>query len=614
MFSNFIYFILALLIFTIYRPTDQPAFGAWPSLALAVLMAAIFYCFVRLQFKRLAVMAERNDSASMDHLFSTTLTRQSILALMVYAVDIHGLNLPSYLPGDFLTEVLPTLGALLFIMLFILYLVIVWNCAYSAYERIYGREISRGQYVHTQLALSLPVLLPWLLLSGIADLIRLLPYQWAQDIVETPVGQAVYFTVFLTVATVFGPVLVQRFWNCTPLEPGWLRSRIENLARRAGLVYRDIVLWPIFGGRMITAGVMGLAGRFRYILVTEAMGNLLEPEEIDAVIAHEIGHIKRKHLLFYLFFFIGFMVISYATLDFIVYLLVFSQPLQTILSRYKLNPATFTSIIYAITFFLNVVIYFRFVFGYFMRNFERQADTYVFSLFNTAIALITTFQKIIAYSGQAPDKPNWHHFSIAQRIDFLRRCELDRRWIKYHDRKVRRSILAYCLVLAVMAFGSWQINFGQFGQRLNLRLFEKLVANKHPHTAEDAALFFMIGNAYYEMQNPEKAAAAYEKALELDPQQPEILNNLAWLLATTTDKQIYNPERALELARRAAALKPSAHILDTLAESLFLNNRIEEAIRVEKQAIQLAPSSQRRIYLRQLKKFMGKRREQPGVP
>ena len=38
---------------------------------------------------------------------------------------------------------------------------------------------------------------------------------------------------------------------------------------------------------MITAGVMGLIKNFRYILVTPSLLNLLEPAEVDAVIAHE---------------------------------------------------------------------------------------------------------------------------------------------------------------------------------------------------------------------------------------------------------------------------------------------------------------------------------------
>ena len=45
---------------------------------------------------------------------------------------------------------------------------------------------------------------------------------------------------------------------------------------------------------MITAAVMGLIKKFRYILVTQGLLQMLEPEEIDAVIAHEIGHVKKK--------------------------------------------------------------------------------------------------------------------------------------------------------------------------------------------------------------------------------------------------------------------------------------------------------------------------------
>ena len=63
---------------------------------------------------------------------------------------------------------------------------------------------------------------------------------------------------------------------------------------------------------MITAGVMGLIKQFRYILVTRSLLQRLTPYEIEAVIAHEIGHVKKKHLLFYLIFFAGYMLISYA--------------------------------------------------------------------------------------------------------------------------------------------------------------------------------------------------------------------------------------------------------------------------------------------------------------
>ncbi len=64
---------------------------------------------------------------------------------------------------------------------------------------------------------------------------------------------------------------------------------------------------------------MGLIQKFRYILVTPSLLQLLEPEEIDAVIAHEIGHVKRKHLVFYLLFLVGYMLLSYVTFDMILF-------------------------------------------------------------------------------------------------------------------------------------------------------------------------------------------------------------------------------------------------------------------------------------------------------
>ncbi|MCJ7833589.1 MAG: M48 family metalloprotease [Deltaproteobacteria bacterium] len=61
---------------------------------------------------------------------------------------------------------------------------------------------------------------------------------------------------------------------------------------------------------MLTAGVMGLVKRFRYLLITPALLDLLEPEELMGVVAHEIGHIRKRHLLFYLGFFAGYVLLA----------------------------------------------------------------------------------------------------------------------------------------------------------------------------------------------------------------------------------------------------------------------------------------------------------------
>jgi Zn-dependent protease with chaperone function len=468
------------------------------------------FFFSRRQFTRIARMSATHSHDILDQQFSSALTRQSILAIALFAVDIYGLNLSSFLTGIWLLEAIPTLEALLFLALFVGYLAIVWSNAYEAYQRIYGAELTRRAYVTSNIALSVPVLLPWLLLSGVADLILALPFDLPRQVLTSPEGETAYFLFFLFAVAVVGPLIIQKFWRCRPLEAGVHRQRIEALCRRADMTYADIVYWPIFGGRMITAGVMGLVGRFRYILVTEALLRILSPEEVDAVIAHEVGHVKKHHLLFYLFFFIGYMIIAYATFDLIVYLIIFSEPIYRFVFTTGISRTAVTTGLLSLAIIINFLVYFRFIFGYFMRNFERQADASVYRLFTSAGPLISTFEKIVAVSGHSPDKPNWHHFSIGQRVDFLKRCEADRSWIRRHDRRIKTSIAIYVATMLVVGVAGYQLNFGQTGRRLNEKFFERVALEEIARTGGNASLFYMLGDVYFGNGNFGQAAAAYQ--------------------------------------------------------------------------------------------------------
>jgi Zn-dependent protease with chaperone function len=391
------------------------------------------------------------------------------------------------------------------------------------------------------------------------------------------------------------------------LEAGYFRQRIDEICRRAGVRYADILYWPIFGGRMITAGVMGLVSRFRYILVTEALLRILSPQEIDAVIAHEVGHVKKHHMLFYLFFFIGYMVIAYATFDLIVYLIIFSEPIYRFVFTTGISRTTVTTGLLSMAIIINFLVYFRYIFGYFMRNFERQADAFVYRLQADAGPLISTFEKIVAVSGHSAEKPNWHHFSIRQRVNFLKRCQADRACIRRHDRKVRTSIAVYALVMILVGVIGYQLNFGKAGKQLSDKFFETAILNEIARDgAGSAGLFGMLGDLYFGRGSFEQAVPAYLRALELEPDNAIVLNNYAWLLATCDDLTYRDPQQALQLARRAAAVEQSPHIMDTLAESLFINGHIDDAIDIAKTAVTLAKTN-RAYYNGQLEKFQAAR-------
>jgi Zn-dependent protease with chaperone function len=602
MFGNFIYFIVVLLIYLTYQPSEETNLSGVDSLILFFGLIGLFSYLTWFLFRRIERRMSGGRDLSADDQFHATLMRQSILAVLLFAINIYGLNLPSFLVSLAPFSVIPTLLALLFLLLFILYLAIVWACAYGPYQKLYRSDINRWSYVISHISFSVPVLLPWLFLSGIADLIQALPFDLPKRFLSTTEGEVVYFLFFLVAVAVTGPAFIQKFWRCRPLENGYQRSRIESLCRRAGLNYADILYWPIFGGKMITAGVMGLIKKFRYILVTRSLLKLLEPEEVDAVIAHEIGHIKKKHLLFYLIFFVGYLLLSYVTFDLIIFSIIYAEPVYWFIHTTGFNQTTVVSGIFSLVIICLFLIYFRFIFGFFMRNFERQADVYVYALFDSAGPLITTLQKIAATSEQSADRPNWHHYSIRERIDYLQKCETNPVWITRQDRKVKKSIGVYLACLVLLGGLGYQLNLGTMGERINSHFFEKILLREIATSPDNPNLYSLLGDIYYNQKNYAGVRDAYERSLALQPDNAQVLNNLAWLYATCEDPSLRDPARALDLAKQAIHLEKSSHIWDTLAESFYVNEMYAEAVMAAEDALALARRS-RSYYEDQLKKF-----------
>jgi tetratricopeptide (TPR) repeat protein len=98
-----------------------------------------------------------------------------------------------------------------------------------------------------------------------------------------------------------------------------------------------------------------------------------------------------------------------------------------------------------------------------------------------------------------------------------------------------------------------------------------------------------LGNAQVQLGNLTAAEEAFRKALALDPNSRDALNNLAWLLYE--QKRL---DEAESFARRAVAQQgPDSYlILDTLARVLTARGSCDEAVRTFQQAIDAVPSAQ----------------------
>ncbi|MCP3954657.1 MAG: M48 family metalloprotease [Desulfobacterales bacterium] len=609
MFGNFIYFIVVLLIYSTYQPSDKTNFAPVETLIAFAALSLLFYGLVWLVFRQLKKQAASTGLVTLDYRYSRIQGRLSVLAIITFTLNIYGLNLPSFLARLALFAQLPTLGAVLFIALFVGYLAIIWYHAHPVGRMLGGIGESRRAFIRSNITFSIPVLIPWFIISLTADLLALLPFDFIKHIQSNPAGEIAFFSVLLLAIAITAPAMIQRFWGCKPLEAGIHRDRIEALCKQARVTCADILNWPIFGGRMLTAGVMGLVNRFRYILVTDALLQHLSCDEIDAVIAHEIGHVKKHHLQFYLFFFLGFLLVFYAIQDILIFLVSYLN--YRLLSAGLFNTVSYPAIyaIFNVVFIILFLLYFRYLFGFFIRNFERQADAYVFDLLPSAFPLIRSLEKVALTSGQSPDKPNWHHFSITERIAFLLRCEHDRHFIQRHDRKLKNSMLAYVLFLCLAMATGWFITPRIPTEQLTNNFLEKLIVLEIEKSPGNAGLYHDLANVYINKRKFAEAITAYRHAIWLNPKFPSALNNLAWLYATCEDENLRDPEKALKLALSAAEFLPKAHILDTLAEAYYINGQYQQALLSGKQALQTAEEN-RDYYLRQVQRFQ---KAQKGV-
>jgi tetratricopeptide (TPR) repeat protein len=102
----------------------------------------------------------------------------------------------------------------------------------------------------------------------------------------------------------------------------------------------------------------------------------------------------------------------------------------------------------------------------------------------------------------------------------------------------------------------------------------------------------MLGAVQLLQGKADLAVKSLERALESEPYNPMVLNDLGWIKATHPHAEIRDPLAAIEYARRASDLtNGSPESLDTLAAAYAADSRYAEAIEIVSKAISLAESA-----------------------
>ncbi|WP_353778568.1 M48 family metalloprotease [Winogradskyella sp. 3972H.M.0a.05] len=109
-------------------------------------------------------------------------------------------------------------------------------------------------------------------------------------------GIVTAFTLFMNMF--YARLIVPLFNKQTPLEAGELREKIADYAKTVGFNLKNIFV--IDGSKRSTKANAYFSGfgREKRVTLYDTLVNDLEDDEIVAVLAHEVGHYKRKHIIF----------------------------------------------------------------------------------------------------------------------------------------------------------------------------------------------------------------------------------------------------------------------------------------------------------------------------
>jgi STE24 endopeptidase len=199
----------------------------------------------------------------------------------------------------------------------------------------------------------------------------------------------VCLAAFQLVMMVVAPVLIMPLFNkFTSLPAGGLRDGLQALGERAGFRARDIqVMDGSKRSRHSNAFFTGL-GRFRKIVLFDTLVRQLGQDELESVLAHEIGHYKKGHVL-------KTMALSFGSSLAAFYLVAVLVREEWFLGGFGFTPGEIVPALLLLSLLSGVVTFWLSpIFHYLSRRHEYEADAFAAGLIGRPQPLMAALRKL----------------------------------------------------------------------------------------------------------------------------------------------------------------------------------------------------------------------------
>lgn len=232
----------------------------------------------------------------------------------------------------------------------------------------------------------------------------------------------VVVVVFQIVITFVAPVILLPLFNkFFPLKEGELKSAIENYAQSQRFKMKGV--FTMDASRRSTksnAFFIGF-GKFRRIVLFDTLINKHTVDELVSILAHEMGHYKKKHIL-------KSMFMSITTTGIMFFILSLFIKNEGLFSAFKMGHTSIYASLFFFAFLYTPISTIISVFSKILsRRYEYEADAYAVATYGKSESMISALKKLTVdnLSNLTPHPLkvflDYSHPPVLERIHILRR-------------------------------------------------------------------------------------------------------------------------------------------------------------------------------------------------
>ena len=236
---------------------------------------------------------------------------------------------------------------------------------------------------------------------------------------------ALFMGLFVVLAQLAPVVLFPIFYKFEPLDDEDLRRRLVILSERAGTRVRGVYRWKLSEkSKKANAALTGLGATRRIILADTLLDNYT-PEEIEAVLAHELGHHVHRHILKSIFVQAAITLFGFWAANWTLHYAVDQHMFEELSDFANLPLLALVSVVLSFLLMPALNAYSRFN--------ERQADRYAFESIASVDPFISSMNKLAEQNLAERTPSKWVEWFFHSHPAISRRLAAAKAWGQKQD-------------------------------------------------------------------------------------------------------------------------------------------------------------------------------------